>query len=145
MKMRKKLPASIMLEEQRLNSLYQKVSHHIDGARQAIQKAINTEMIQAYWLIGRDIVEEEQQGQERAKYGKAILKALSLRLQARYKTGFSVDLLERARKFFLLFPLKESNSKSATLSRKLMQPLLLPNLSWSHYVELTKVSHEEVR
>lgn len=56
-------------------------------------------MVKAYWFTGREIVEEEQHGQARAEYGKAILKNLSVKLQGKYKSGFSVDTLEKARKF----------------------------------------------
>jgi len=57
-----------------------------------------------YFIFSRDngtgeIVEEEQYGKERAEYGKAILKGLSIKLQKRYNNGFSVDLLEKARKY----------------------------------------------
>ena len=128
-----------------LDFLYQKATKHIDRARQAIQHTINVEMIKAYWLIGHDIIEEEQRGQQRATYGKAILKGLSVKLQTKYKAGFSVDRLEKARKFFLLYQEVTSSLKSATLSRKSCKSLLLPNLSWSHYVELIKVTRPEAR
>jgi len=135
------LPSNIHQELQ-LNNLYQKASNHIEKARLAVQKSINAEMVEAYWLIGKDIVELEQDGQEKAGYGKAILKALSNRLQAKYKNGFSVDTLEKSRKFYLSYLPEESSTKSATLSRKL--PVHL-NLSWSHYVELIKITRPEAR
>ena len=98
-------------------------------------------MIKAYWLIGQEIVEEEQFGKERSQYGKAVLRGLSSKLQQKYKKGFSVDILEKARKFYIVFQV--DSLKSATVSRKSETLSLVPNLSWSHYVELLKVSRIE--
>lgn len=102
-------------------------------------------MVKAYWLIGQDIVQEEQEGEERAEYGKSILKNLSAKLQKKYKNGFSVDTLEKARKFFLMYQKEDMPIKSATMSRKFKASGLVSNLSWSHYVELIKVSRIEAR
>lgn len=79
-----------------------------------MQKTIDAQMVNAYWLIGRDIVEEEQHGKRRAEYGKAILKGLSAKLQGKYKRGFSVDILEKARKFFLTYQVGCYSQKSVT-------------------------------
>ena len=125
--------------------LYNKVSKHIDLARNKIKNTIDHEMVNAYWHIGRDIVEDEQSGETRAKYGKGVLKSLSKQLQARYQRGFSVDTLENARKFYTLFQKVTEVEKSETVSRKLVEPTFLPNLSWSHYVELTTLKREEER
>ncbi len=132
-------------DSKRIDSLYHKVSSHIDQARQHIQHTINIDMIKTYWLIGQEIVEEEQHGKERAEYGKAILKALSIRLKEKYKKGFSVDLLELIRKFYLIYHIDTDQTKSETVSRKSEQPPLIPNLSWSHYMELIKVGRPEAR
>ena len=51
-----------------IDQLYHKLSSHIDTARKNIQRSIDTEMVKAYWLMGRDIVEEEQNGRTRADY-----------------------------------------------------------------------------
>jgi predicted nuclease of restriction endonuclease-like (RecB) superfamily len=64
-------------------------------------------MVLAYWLIGREIVETIQEGEERAAYGAQILKGLSERLQAKYGRGFSVPNLENFRKFFLAYRQRE--------------------------------------
>lgn len=136
---------SIPSENKRIDVLYERVVSHIDRARFLVQNTIDTEMIKAYWLIGQDIVEEEQHGEERAKYGKAILKRRSIKLQKKYKNGFSVDLLEKARKFFLIYQAEGITQKSVTVSRKSQPPKFVLHLSWSHYVELIKVSRPEVR
>jgi predicted nuclease of restriction endonuclease-like (RecB) superfamily len=129
----------------RVQSLFVRAVGYIDTARGNIKSSIDQEMTMTYWLIGRDIVEEEQKGEVRAEYGKALLKALSTKLQQKYKVGFSVDILERARKFFIAYQCDDANSKSATLSRKSRASQILPNLSWSHYVELIKITRSEAR
>jgi predicted nuclease of restriction endonuclease-like (RecB) superfamily len=83
----------------------------LDAARRAAARVVNSLMTATYWEIGRRIIEHEQQGKERAAYGEEILSRLSADLTKRFGRGFSVDNLERARKFHLLFP---SFKKSAT-------------------------------
>jgi hypothetical protein len=68
------------IEINRMDSLCHRVSKHINQARQYIKRSIDTEMVKAYWLIGQEIVQEEQFGKERSEYGKAVLKNLSERL-----------------------------------------------------------------
>jgi hypothetical protein len=121
-----------LVTQKRIDTLYSRASQHIDQARQSIQRSIDTNMIKAYWMIGHEIVQEEQHGDERAEYGHAILKGLSMRLQKKYKKGFSVDLLEKARKFYITSQVNIRKTKSATLSRKSKPLRLTANLSWSH-------------
>lgn len=92
-----------LMDTDRINSLYNRVNDHIAKARQRIQRTIDTEMVRAYWLIGQEIVEEEQFGYERSEYGKAVLKSLSMRLQQQYRKGFGVDTLEQARNFYITY------------------------------------------
>jgi predicted nuclease of restriction endonuclease-like (RecB) superfamily len=125
------------------NKVYQQALLYINNARQSVQKSIDSEMLYAYWQIGRDIVCEEQEGEHKAEYGKSLLKNLSGRLTTQYKRGFSVDSLERMRSFFLTYSV--DNEISATALRKLAMPTLTPNLSWSHYIELVKIDRPEVR
>lgn len=129
------------IEPQRIESLFQRVKGHVDTARQHIYHSIDVNMIKAYWLIGQDIVEEEQYGKARSEYGKALLKGLSIKLQSKYKRGFSVDTLEKARSFYLVFHI--DSEISATASRKSGTLSLVSNLSWSHYVELLKATRSE--
>ena len=131
------------LDKNSLDELYNKVSSHINKAKQQVQSSINNEMIIAYWFIGQEIVEFEQSGKERAEYGKSILKELSAKLKIKYKKGFGVDLLERARKFYVEYQLDTEGRKSSTVSRKSHN--IDPNLSWSHYVELMAVSEYNAR
>ena len=94
-------------DPKRIDSLYVRVSSHIDQARQSIQKTIDTEMVRAYWLIGRDILKEEQKGKKRAEYGSYIIKELSRRLSKQYSKGFGISTLKDMRQFYLpKFPKK---------------------------------------
>lgn len=103
----------------------------ITRARQKAYSAINTAMVEAYWLTGRRIVEEEQGGKERADYGKQILKELSAELTKEFGKGFSVGSLYYYRQFYTTFP-----EIFATPWRI---------LSWSHYKRLMQVSDSEAR
>ena len=108
--------------------------------RQAQQNAyrnINRAMVQAYWLVGRRIVEEEQQGEAKAAYGKGIIKSLSLALQAEFGKGFSERNLENMRVFYLQYPI------SQTLSAESQTPDF--QLSWSHYQMLLRIENKEER
>jgi len=86
----------------------------LDAARRASARVVNSLMTATYWEIGRRIVEHEQAGKERAAYGAELLTRLSADLTKRFGRGFSVDNLERARKFFLTFA---AAKKSATVLR----------------------------
>lgn len=133
-----------MTANKRIDVLYKNISSYIYNAQQSVVRSINGEQVKAYWLIGRDIVEEEQKGAERAKYGEFLLEEISKRLINEFGKGFSVDTLERARKFYLTYPGIE-NQKSAALQRKLQTPDFNPNLGWTHYRALIRENREEVR
>lgn len=75
----------------------------LEQARGHIIRAVNTNMVLAYWLIGREIVEALQGGEERAEYGKQVLETLSGGLMLRYGKGFSVPNLQNFRKFYLAY------------------------------------------
>jgi predicted nuclease of restriction endonuclease-like (RecB) superfamily len=91
--------------------LFQQVVALVKSAQQQVIRTINSTMVYTYFEIGRMIVEEEQNGKERAAYGKQVLKELSKELTKEFGKGFSVDSLERIRNFYLIY------SKSETLSR----------------------------
>ena len=75
----------------------------LSKARQKAYSAINFAMVEAYWLIGRRIVEEEQQGKERAAYGEEILKTLSIELTKEFGKGYGERSLRDFRQFYLSF------------------------------------------
>ena len=81
--------------------LFTKIAQLIESARQKVATAVNLAMVYTYFDIGRMIVEEEQQGETRAAYGKHILKNLSLQLTEKFGQGFSVDNLQNMRQFYL--------------------------------------------
>lgn len=100
-------------------------------ARHKSYTAINSAMVEAYWLMGKRIVEEEQNGKERADYGTQLLKELSVALTKEFGKGFSINSLYYFRQFYVTF------------SEKL--PTVWGILSWSHYKRLLSVSDPEVR
>ena len=84
--------------------LYQEIRAVLESARSLAYRAVNTAMVQAYWQIGRLIVEHEQGGARRAAYGEAVLGDLSQRLTAEVGRGFDVRNLRYMRQFYLAFP-----------------------------------------
>lgn len=112
------------------NNLYSAIAEVIQQARQQVKQAVNQQMVQAYWHIGRLIVEQEQQGQERAEYGKKQLSELSKRLQGEFGKGFDVTNLRNMRRVYQAFPIRE------TLSLE---------LSWSHYNLLARIEKPQAR
>lgn len=133
-------------------------------ARSRAYSSVNTAMVQAYWLIGKRIVEEEQNGQERAQYGKQIVKTLSKELTAEFGKGFSTTNIKLFRQFYLIFPSKKirellppdpDTSKSQTASdqfgvlpdetEKNTVSLLFTRLSWSHIVLILKIADPRAR
>ena len=143
-------------------ALYGRIRDILQAARANVVRTVNTTQVVANWLIGREIVEAEQRGQQRADYGAALLAGLSARLAQDFGRGWSVDNLEAFRQFYLLYPrlISETASRqskgaviSETLSRKSMlqapaawQPgELHPSLSWSHYRALLRVGRQQAR
>ena len=139
-------------------SLAERVILLIENARQRVAAVANVAQVYTNYEIGRQIVEEEQGGKRRAEYGKQILIDLSQRLTARFGRGWSVDNLEKMRRFFLLYshveisanPLRKSDGDEksanvlrisdgkdlATSSRQIPQF----TLGWSHYLLLMRIA-----
>lgn len=95
-------------------ALYGRVRDILEAARTSIVRTVNTTQVLANWLIGREVVEAEQQGRRRADYGMRLLVELSARLTQDFGRGGSVDNLEAFRQFYLLYP----RLISETVSRK---------------------------
>lgn len=72
-----------------INRLYKRVCEILEASRQRVARTVNTEMTQAYWLIGQAIVEQEQKGKKRAGYGESLIEGLSVRMRADGQKGFS--------------------------------------------------------
>ncbi|MGH9429048.1 MAG: DUF1016 N-terminal domain-containing protein [Terriglobia bacterium] len=146
-------------------AVYLRIRQILESARATVARSVNTTQVMANWLIGREIVEEEQRGKKRAGYGEQLLQDLSARLTAELGKGFSVDNLELCRRFFLEYPALLIKAKSDAVHRKSSklppgtnleiryalrrepwQPARLhPNLSWTHYRRLLRVDKTEAR
>ena len=102
----------------------------IVSSRQKVAYEVNNTMLLAYWNVGKIIVENEQNGNIKAEYGKQVMKELSKELRKILGSGFSVSNLFNMRRFYITYP------KFQTLSGK---------LSWSHYCELLSIENEDER
>jgi predicted nuclease of restriction endonuclease-like (RecB) superfamily len=102
-------------------------------------------MVETYFEIGKLIVEEEQNGKERAEYGKQILKELSNKLTKEFGKGFSEDNLGNMRKFYLTYQLQISETLSRKSDITAIQPQNSFKLSWSHYLKLMRIEDEDER
>jgi predicted nuclease of restriction endonuclease-like (RecB) superfamily len=147
--------------------LYSRVAAILDEARGRVARSVNTAMVHAYWFVGREIVEVEQQGKERAGYGERLVEELAKRLTKRYGKGVGVATLRRARGFYLAYPqgsaipsetggseirstpLIESPSgdfrSTALIGSPAGGPLFPPLLGWSHYLLLLRVQNAQAR
>ena len=94
-----------------ITPVFEEIKNLVINSRNRVYAAVNIEMLNLYWNIGK-VIMEIQQGNERATYGKAVLESLSKKLTNEFGKGFSVDNLEKMRKMYITFP------NSATLSRK---------------------------
>ncbi|HNL07426.1 MAG TPA: PDDEXK nuclease domain-containing protein [Chitinophagales bacterium] len=101
-------------------------------ARQNVARTVNQTMVYTYYEIGQMIVEEEQHGEQRAAYGKQLLKELSKKLTAEFGKGFSERNLEQMRQLYLIYPISQTISAKFTLS-------------WSHYLKLIRIKNPDER
>jgi predicted nuclease of restriction endonuclease-like (RecB) superfamily len=123
MKMKKALTPSF-------ENFYDRIREILESARNRSYRAVNFEMVQAYWDIGRTIVEEEQNGESRADYGSGLLLSLSDRLTVDYGKGFDESNLRNMRMFYLRYQKRDA---------------LRPELSWTHYRILMRVEEDPAR
>ncbi len=114
------------------NNLINDIKVLLHSARNSIYQTINATMTQTYWEIGKRIVEEEQGGEKRAQYGKALIKNLSMELTREFGKGFSSDNIKSMRRFYLAY------QKSETASNQF-------KLSYSHYIFLTRMKNLDER
>ncbi len=84
-------------------ALFARVVDIIHASRQHVARSVNTAMVQAYWLIGHDIVEVEQHGKARAGYGDELIAGLAKHLRSEVGKGFGARTLRRIRLFYLTF------------------------------------------
>lgn len=164
---RKNLSASISA----VDDLFDRVVSILDRARDRIVRSVNSEMVIAYWYIGREIVEHLQARKKRAAYGQQLLESLSSRLRLRYGKGFSVTNLRYFRLFYQAYadrspkirhkpcdelPISDTGQKhhkTVDVFEDLVSAIRSADsingfasmLSWSHYRTLTKVEHRAER
>lgn len=115
------------------NNYINEVKEILKSARQKAYNTINSVMVEAYWKIGRRIVEEEQSGRERAEYGKEIIKNLSKELTEEFGKGFGERNIRNIRQFYVLFSDYEKWKS------------LISKLTWTHIQKVLRVSDEKAR
>lgn len=106
--------------------LVEQISKRYEQGRQQAVIAVNSHLINTYWNVGRDIVEFEQNGQDRATYGSRLLENLSKDLSIRHGKGFSMSNLSRMRQFYAAYPILAEVPQE---------------FSWTHIVELLKIEN----
>ena len=125
----------------------QDVASILDRARQRAKTAVNLSMVYAYYEIGKRIVLEEQQGEQRAAYGQQVLSELSRYLTAQFGKGFSVGNLKNIRQFYLVY--SEDQIGETVFSQSSELPAVDTGrkfyLSWSHYLKLMRIENVEER
>lgn len=84
--------------------LYDRIRQILESARTTVTRTVNTTQVVSNWLIGREIVEEEQSGSKKAEYGQRLITELSKKLQEEYGSGYSATNLKLFRQFFLAYP-----------------------------------------
>ena len=119
-----------MAKEVISTKLIQDAKQIIETARENAVRSVDFCRVQMYWNLGRRIFEEEQHGKKRADYGAYIVKSLAEKLEAEYGSGFGIRQIERARQFFLLYPIASA---------------VRTQLNWSQYKMLIAISDPDKR
>ena len=119
-----------------IDSIYQRISGYLQVAKSNILQSINQEMVKAYWMIGYEIIENEQLGENRATYGEQLLSKLSEKLIAEFGKGYSVSNLRNMRKFYQVYQDEIHQTASGEFE---------PKLSWSKYCLLIQINSKSVR
>ena len=130
-----------------IEPLYERIHAILTAARTNVVRTVNTEMVRAYWLIGREIVEEEQAGQARAAYGGDVIAQISSRLQSAFGKGFTQTNVKYMRLFYLAYPqlLDAEQIRHSVSDEFKTTGALNPNLSWTHYRLLTRIVSPHAR
>ncbi len=154
--------------------LYSSIVEVITKARTQVARSVNSVMVEAYWHIGRLIVEEEQQGAQRAEYAAGLLDALAEQLCKEFGAGFDVSNLRRMRQFYQGFSIRgavrreldQDNAESGKVTAAAqirgavrhvltpkgdraapdeVLPMIRPELSWTHYRKLLRIEKPAAR
>ena len=161
--------STVVKKSARDPSLFDRVVSILEKARATVVRSVNSQMVIAYWLIGREIVEEEQKGQARAEYGRRLIAELAKRLTQRYSKGFSETNLKYFRSFYMAYANRlpeighppgdqsvgdkkgrPTGDESTGVQKR--HPVggespqgFHPDLSWSHYRALMWVENAQAR
>ena len=129
------------------DNFFDRILDILKNARKQAKMALNISMVYSYYEVGRAIIEEEQNGKQRAEYGKAILKELSKRLTESLGKGFSVENLKLMRRFYVVYSKDQIGQKVSAQFENL--PVTREGrkffLSFSHYVFLMRISNIDER
>ena len=129
------------------DNFFDRILDILKNARKQAKMALNISMVYSYYEVGRAIIEEEQNGEQRAEYGKAILKELSKRLTESLGKGFSVENLKLMRRFYVVYSKDQIGQKVSTQFENL--PVTREGrkffLSFSHYVFLMRIPNIDER
>lgn len=158
------LPADHPIAPLTEGDLMARVAAILDQARANVVRAVNSNMVIAYWLIGREIVQELQRGEQRAEYGRQLLSELSAHLTQRYGRGFSATNLKYFRLFFQAYAERQPeirhesrdelpvvdqaavlNDLASAVDKADRLRGFSPRLSWTHYRTLSAVEHRAER
>lgn len=154
--------------EKHAGNLFERIVAILEEARGNVVRAVNNNMVIAYWLIGREIVEEVQGGDERADYGKNIIDTLSKELNQKFGRGFSATNLRYFRTFYQVYIDRKPvirhigcgelehgdkshiqcgvlNDLSEAVETSAQERGFSPNLGWSHYRALMDVENSSER
>ena len=124
-------------------SFLEEIKQLVYAAKNKAYTAINFAQVEANWLLGKKIVEQEQNGKQRAEYGKRVLTIASDELTIEFKKGFSVTNLKNFRKFYLLFSGSEKGQAMPDQSEAKLNELAI--LSWTHYERLIRIENKKER
>lgn len=113
-----------------MHALLEDIRSIIAQARERVARSVHHELTLAYWHIGHRLVEEEQQGKERADYGKRLVEDMSVHLRTEFGSGFSPQNLWFMRQFYLTFPILSAVSRE---------------LTWTHYKALVRLDDPDKR
>lgn len=143
------------------SQLYDRVRGIIESARAGVARSVDTAQVVSNWLIGREIVEDEQKGEKRAAYGRRILERLSQRLLAEYGEGYSLRNLRHFRKFSVYYPelievgpIRYPVGTELSVPKAILHPVgaeswrpgrLNMGLAWRHYRALLGVEAQDKR
>lgn len=125
--------------QKREDVLFEHITKLIETSRERVKTTINTAMVYTYYGIGKYIVEDEQNGYERAAYGKKVLKQLSEQLCAKYGNGWSYSNLRQIRQFYMVY----GNLTDTVCQIQNSKPDF--TLSWSHYLVLMRIENPDER